>query len=417
MKVCIHRGSHEIGGSCIEVISKGKRLIIDLGLPINAEEIDEKYLPDVKGLDGSDQSLLAIIISHPHLDHFGLLGFVSDKIPVAMGASARRILKAAIPFLSGNWPDPTNGPDLKSGVALSFGPFLVTPFLVDHSGYDAYALLIETDGKKLFYSGDLRMHGRKGSVTEQLMLEPPKDIDVLLLEGSSINRLCATEQFLSEKQLEADFTAHFKQAKGLALVHASSQNIDRIVTIFRACKRSNRSLIIDLYTAAILEATGNPRIPQSHWPEIWLYIPERQRGLIKQEQLFDLLNRHSQNRIFPEDLWRITNRSVLLFRPIHIRDLERAVTLTDATYIYSQWEGYWNQESNEYLRIWIESKSIPKISLHTSGHASPIDLQRFASAMSPKKIVPIHTFNPQKYKELFPLIPVSMHRDGKKWTV
>jgi len=29
-------------------------------------------------------------------------------------------------------------------------------FLVDHSAYDAYALLVEADGERLFYSGDLR---------------------------------------------------------------------------------------------------------------------------------------------------------------------------------------------------------------------------------------------------------------------
>ena len=73
MRVCIHRGSKEIGGSCVEVISGGKRLLIDLGLPLDAIDNDKKYLPDISGLDGSDDSLLAIIISHPHLDHFGLL--------------------------------------------------------------------------------------------------------------------------------------------------------------------------------------------------------------------------------------------------------------------------------------------------------------------------------------------------------
>ena len=75
MQVCIHRGTNEIGGSCVEVVSGcGKRIILDLGLPLNAESNDKKYLPDISGLDGSDDSLLAVMISHPHLDHFGLLG-------------------------------------------------------------------------------------------------------------------------------------------------------------------------------------------------------------------------------------------------------------------------------------------------------------------------------------------------------
>ena len=70
MQVCIHRGSKEIGGSCVEVISHGKRLVINLGLPLDAYKNDKKYLPNISGLDGNDDSLLAICISHPHLDHF-----------------------------------------------------------------------------------------------------------------------------------------------------------------------------------------------------------------------------------------------------------------------------------------------------------------------------------------------------------
>ena len=47
----------------------------------------------------------------------------------------------------------------------------------------------------------------------------------------------------------------FTNTEGLALVHASAQNIDRVVSIMRARKRTRRKLIIALYTAAILEAT------------------------------------------------------------------------------------------------------------------------------------------------------------------
>jgi ribonuclease J len=182
MQVCIHRGAKEIGGSCVELISKGKRLIIDLGLPLDADRSDKKYLPDISGLDGNDDSLLAILISHPHLDHFGLLAHISNKIPVIMGEDARRILTQAAPFLPGNWPIPTNGLNLESETPIELGPFKIIPYLMDHSGYDAYSLMIEADGKRLFYSGDFRMHGRKAKLTEKLIANPPKNIDVLLLE-------------------------------------------------------------------------------------------------------------------------------------------------------------------------------------------------------------------------------------------
>ena len=35
MKITIHRGSHEIGGSCVEVEGRaGSRLLIDVGQPL-----------------------------------------------------------------------------------------------------------------------------------------------------------------------------------------------------------------------------------------------------------------------------------------------------------------------------------------------------------------------------------------------
>jgi len=72
-------------------------------------------------LDGSDPSLLGILISHPHLDHFGLLAHISQKIPVGMGVAARRILEAAVPFLPGNWPIPAQGWNFESRQSFIIG--------------------------------------------------------------------------------------------------------------------------------------------------------------------------------------------------------------------------------------------------------------------------------------------------------
>jgi len=415
MQACIHRGAKEIGGSCVEVIANGKHLIIDLGLPLDAEKNDVKYLPHISGFDGNDDSLLAVLISHPHLDHFGLLAHISSKIPVIMGADARRILTKASPFLPGNWPIPADGLNLKSEIPFELGPFRVTPFLVDHSGYDAYSLLIEADKKRLFYSGDFRMHGRKSKLTEKLIANPPENIDVLLLEGSTLGRLQNHESFPSEADIEKMLIDAFTKAGGLTLVHTSSQNIDRIVSVFRACKRTGKTLVIDLYTAVILEAAGNKNLPQSDWPNIALYIPQSQRVKIKNNQWFDLLKKHSQTRIFVEKLQEVSSQCVLLFRPLHMRDLEKAELLKDAVYVYSQWEGYWEKDSYSDLKKWLAKHNIPKVSIHTSGHASIDDLKRFAEALTPSKIVPIHTFMPEKYSEIFS--NVEIHADGEYWEV
>lgn len=400
----------------MEVVADcGKRLVLDLGLPLDAESNDKKYLPTIPGLNGNDDSLLAVVISHPHLDHFGLLGHISGKAPVIMGKDARNILTKAAPFLRGDWPVPANGMNLQSEISFELGPFSITPYLIDHSGYDSYCLLIESDGKRLFYSGDFRMHGRKGKLTQKLMDFPPEKIDVLMLEGSSLGRTGGDEAFPTETEIEDKLAAVFSETTGLTLVHTSAQNIDRIVSIFRACKKTGKTLVIDLYTAVILEATGNKNIPQSDWPEIALYIPEKQRIQIKQNKWFTLLKRHLKNRIFIANLQSISNTSVLLFRPLHMEDLENADLLIDTVYVYSQWEGYWEKEENIYLRDWIGNHRIPKISIHTSGHASPTDLKLYAEALAPVRIVPIHNFMPEKYQELFN--NVEINADGEYWEV
>ena len=416
MRVCIHRGSHQIGGSCVEVEQDGKRILIDLGLPLDAEINERFHIPEKLGaIDGSDPSLLGILISHPHLDHFGLLAHVSSNIPIGIGGAARRILTAAGPFLPGNWPVPAQGWDYKSGHSFAVGPFHITPYLVDHSAYDAYALLIEGGGRRLFYSGDFRSHGRKSALFKKMVAMPPRNIDAMLVEGSSLGRLSDNQHFPAEFDIETQLVEAFSATNGLAMVHASVQNIDRIVSIFRASKRTGRKLVIDLYAAAILEATGNKNIPQSDWPSMALFVPQVQRLQIKENDWFDLLKQHSSNRIYIEGLREMPNRSTLLFRPLHRFDLERGKCLEGAAYFYSQWEGYWEQGNYDKLKDWLERHSIPRHNIHTSGHASPADLKAFVAALSPGKVVPIHSFMPERYQELFS--DVEAHPDGEWWEV
>ncbi len=100
MRVCIHRGTQEIGGTCIEIESCGQRIVLDLGLPLGAGDCADpkSLLPEVKGFIQQDDTLLAILISHPHQDHFGLTKFIHPEIPIIIGESAHNILRSALNF-------------------------------------------------------------------------------------------------------------------------------------------------------------------------------------------------------------------------------------------------------------------------------------------------------------------------------
>ena len=414
MKVCIRRGSKEIGGSCIEIEAQGKRIALDIGMPLNADAPDEVELPAVPGFRSEDPTLLGIVISHPHADHYGLAFRVPRTVPVLMGEAAERILAAAAVFTpAGGTFEHVIHLDNRKPIAL--GPFLITPFLMDHSAYDSYAVLVEADGKRLFYTGDLRAHGRKPGVFERLVAHPPENVDVLLMEGTTIRRYGTEDGFPTEDDIEDDMVDIFDATKGMPLVWCSGQNIDRLVTVFKAAKRAHRQLIADMYTAHILKATENPHIPQAYWSDVRVFLPKFQKARIKRQHDFALAQEYRPFRIFPEKLAEVAGRSVMLFRPSLCQDVDAAKCLTGAELVYSLWDGYLKEPKQQEFLVWLKERGIPLHKCHTSGHASLADLQRLRKAFASAVVVPVHCAEPDVFASLFER--VKLHTDNEWWKI
>lgn len=66
--------------------------------------------------------------------------------------------------------------------------------------------------------------------------------------------------------------------------------------------------------------------------------------------------------------------------------------------IYSMWHGYLERSN---LGEFLESHGVPITEIHTSGHAYVNQLKMLADALKPRWIIPIHTFYPEKFKEMF----------------
>ncbi|OYV51585.1 MAG: MBL fold metallo-hydrolase [Acidocella sp. 20-58-15] len=417
--VCIHRGARQIGGTCIELACEGQRILLDLGMPLDAGDDDPtSLLPEIDGLKLADPSLLALIVSHGHADHWGLAAHVSH-LPIITGAATRRMLRAAAPFVPRPIPDGIDVPgvpDLVDRKTIHVGPFSITPYLVDHSAYDAYAMLIEANGRRLFYSGDLRGHGRKAALFERLVEKPPQPIHAMMMEGSSLGRLKPDQAFETESQIEDRLLEHFQQP-GFIGINASAQNVDRVVSIYRACKRTGRTLLLDLYALEVLAATDNQNIPREEWPNIKVYVPEYQRLQIVKNQRFDIVDRHRVNRIYREALQNKIGESVMLFRPAMVRDIDLIPgAWAGARVIWSQWDGYLRTEDIQPFLAKLAERGVPLEVVHTSGHASIIDLKRLAAAMAPDVLVPVHTFEGDRYSELFGG-NVIRRADGEWWEV
>ena len=103
---------------------------------------------------------------------------------------------------------------------------------------------------------------------------PPPDIDYLLMEGTNIGR---TTKSKSEDEIENELATVFKESDKINLIYQAGQNIDRIVSVFKACKKANKTLVLDIYLAYIMatlvRVTGNKLpFPSSSFPNIKVFF-------------------------------------------------------------------------------------------------------------------------------------------------
>jgi ribonuclease J len=388
MRLRIHHGAAQIGGNCIELASSGMTILLDLGLPLDSAP----KIPPVAGLGEDDGTLLGVILSHPHLDHYGLLPELRADLPVWLGRGAQRLLDAAAPFAP-NSSMPQAITPYEDRKPFTVGPFTITPYLMDHSAYDAYALLVEADGKRLFYTGDFRGHGRRVKAFERFIANPPANIDVMLMEGTTIGR---DEPPSTEQDVEEQTVSLMRDCPSMTLACFSGQNIDRFVTFFRASVRSGRKFVIDAYMANLIDALALDSLPDPRTSDqLRVYLPSAQRRRIITDKRFDLIDVYKAQRIYAQELQANPQRYAMMFRTSMAGDLD-GMDLQNGCLIYSLWPGYLDRDRID-LREWAKRKEIDFHIVHSSGHASSADLYRMAQAVAPQRLLPIHTVYPERY--------------------
>lgn len=170
-----------------------------------------------------------------------------------------------------------------------------------------------------------------------------------------------------------------------------------------------------MYSASVLRTTANPKIPQAEWGRVRVYLPESQKRAIVRARAYEHARSFARQRVYSEDLAAMSSRSVMLFRPSMMAELEKTGCLEGAGLIYSLWPGYLKDETQKPFLDWLERLSIPLSICHTSGHASPADLKRLVEALAPRSVVPIHSEVPERYAELWGRAHPRV--DGEWWAV
>jgi ribonuclease J len=425
MILTIHRGSKQIGGSCVELRSaRGDRVLLDVGMPLTqpdgsdwprgtmtrpGEELRrEGVLPDIDGLyAGSTPEVSALVLSHAHLDHHGLAHHVHPDVPVYGSRGTIEMLRASKLFV----PDaavPKDLRELSAAGTVSIASFSVRGIPVDHAAPDSRALLVEADGQRLLYSGDLRAHGRQRHLFDEL----PKAagaIDVLVLEGTTVGQPQGSHGSADEAEVEICLIDLLRSNGGLVVVIASGQNIDRAISVYSAALATGRDLLIDPYQAYVLMSLRDVCLeaPQFDWPSVRVKFIRNHVAKLKDAGLWDLACQMSRaGKVTSDQLTANPRGFVYLARSsgATVALLRYLVRTTRPTVVWSQWSGYLKKGGP--VPRFCDEHGIDPLVIHSGGHANPEDLADLASRLHPRAVVPIHTEAASQFADIIPNVRV-----------
>ena len=373
LKYSILRGQDKIGENLIEICYGETKILVELGRALDGGYGQFEH-------DILKKSYSAVIVSHYHEDHAGLIKYKRD-CPVYIGSGAYRIVKAMSDF---------RGEDVQKNIKtyrnakpFKIGEIKVTPYLCDHSAYDSYMLLFEAGGQSILYTGDFRFHGRKDK--DKLLSALPKSVDVLIHEGTNIGKNSCT---MTEAELEQRAVEIMKSTEGPVFVLQSGTNVDRLVSVYRASKKSGRITYMDNYTSLIAQAAGGSIPRPDNFNDVIAFTTRPVRG--KRRDMFMQI----KNKRGLKDIANGTERFTMLVRPSMAEYMKKLISLAHmhgVTLIYSIWKGYKEQE---YMSAFLEEMKMAGVNivdLHTSGHASAEDIILLKQTVGARLTVCVHT--------------------------
>lgn len=375
MEVIIHRGTHQIGGCATEYRTKNTRIFIDFGAELDSENAK---LFDIEGVTKGETNCDAVFFTHYHGDHMGLLDTINKDIPLYMGEVSKGIAKILNDRISKSPDIDSYNPDridnikiFEVATPIVIGNIKVTPYMVDHSAFDAYMFKIEADGKIVLHTGDFRTHGFKGKGVKALLEKHIEKVDVLVCEGTTLNR--AEAKCETENDLKNRIKKVLEENKYVFVV-CSSTNIDRLAGICSVIPRG-KYCICDKYQLSVID-----------------YVRKRSGQRCS-------LYRFNKMLYYSENLYeKMNDRGFCMFvrcgHPEHKRIMEKYKDKNPVV-IYSMWQGYLEQDNiKEFL------DGYQRLDMHTSGHADSDAIKMVIDTVQPETVIPMHTEVPENFLEI-----------------
>ena len=289
----------------------------------------------------------------------------------------------------------------------------IETFPVDHSILGACAVMVETENGPIAYTGDIRKHGNRSDQTDTFVRELSKhNLWVLITEGTRVTK--EDHEVITEEKCKENCLKAIDAAKDrLVVADFSPRNIERLIAFHEIAQETDRRLVIlpkDAYLLDSLQGVESD-IPTPS-DSLLVYDPLKAQESHWEQWIFD---RYSNFVVAPREIKSAQSEYILAFSFFDIKNLidirpERGM------YVYSSSEPYTEEQRIDFWRLcnWLSyfhfeakgftienGETVLESGYHCSGHMSAEDLEKMILAADPEILLPVHTENPQWFKDKF----------------
>jgi ribonuclease J len=266
------------------------------------------------------------------------------------------------------------------------------------------------------YSGDLRLHGKRGKLTEAFMKEAAQlHPRALILEGTNVDKAAnVAEQEVYENGFKA-----INDAKGLVIADFSARDVNRLLTFLQVARDTKRKLAILPRDAYLLKTMRllEPEIPDLTEEDSLVIYQETTAARSPASWLRNIYQECSSKVVLAKDVRSNQGDFILCFSFWDLNELPSIQPRAGSLYVFSSSEPHNEEQAMDFRRLhhwlWrfglrgfglpVEKRNgnweIPEEEkgLHASGHACGPDLLRVAREIQPEILIPVHSEKPEFY--------------------